>query len=254
MLPPDVRALTREVSNALGSIGSGEPVEMAWYYRDIMGIFDRCRSGLGAVRLLAEQGFSHEALSLGRQLFTESLVLADLAAGTEADRLKIMSGWTLEGLSSWEGIFMEAHASQGKDTREELAAVRSALGAVRLRARRAGTKVRPWKPHEKQLAARHGRTAEYLDFLVSHHFVHGSSFAVALRSSMAADETVLVGGPAADTRVWAIIAALFACDSTLFAASAACAIFTWSEPPQLVELRERVERLADSYEESALAQ
>jgi hypothetical protein len=243
VLPPHVRALADEVSGVIGELGSGEVAELGSHYLDILGIFDRCRSGLGAVRLATKGGFTHEALALGRQIFTESLMLAELAAVSPTERQRIVLGWHLEAIISWEGIFREAELAGKGDHSEELARAAAAKNALRQRAKSAGVKVKTWKVDEKKLAVKHGRRNEYLDFRVSHHFVHGSSFAVGLRWSRSAEKTYLVGGHAADTGGWAAPALLFATDSALFAARSACSIFGW-EDPGLEALVERLETLA----------
>jgi len=52
-------------------------MEVPRHYLDFLALFDRCRSMLGAVRLLLEHDASHEAIVLCRPLLTDSLALAE---------------------------------------------------------------------------------------------------------------------------------------------------------------------------------
>jgi len=100
-----------------------------------------------------------------------------------------------------------------------------------------------WLPddHAKRLASKHGRTDEYLDLLITHQFVHGSTLATSQRYSQGDDETVIVGGPAADLDSWTPGSALSAAYSTLHAARSSCRIFGWPEPEGLAGLFAEVE-------------
>jgi hypothetical protein len=108
----------------------------------------------------------------------------------------------------------------------------------------AGT-IRPWRPDEKKLANERGRGDEYLDFRLTHHFVHGSTVALTQRYTKVGDDTIEVGGPAAHLAVWAEGAALFAASSLLHATQAASRIYDWSEPRELADLMHRTEELAE---------
>jgi hypothetical protein len=61
--------------------------------------FDRWRSLLGAIRLLIAHNFAHEAVMLGRALFTDSLTLAEYAARDERGRAELVIGWSMAGLA-----------------------------------------------------------------------------------------------------------------------------------------------------------
>jgi hypothetical protein len=56
-----------------------------------------------------------------------------------------------------------------------------------------------------------------------------------------ADDTLAVGGPAADFDTWAPPAGLFAANSLLHACRAACDIFAWDEPAELQTLLDQVD-------------
>ncbi|HMJ02282.1 MAG TPA: hypothetical protein VK506_05035 [Conexibacter sp.] len=63
--------LVTDVSRFAGTVGGGELVEGPRTNAEIMGLFDRCKSTFGAVRMLLHYDFVHEAVLLGRPLFTE---------------------------------------------------------------------------------------------------------------------------------------------------------------------------------------
>jgi hypothetical protein len=106
-------------------------------------------------------------------------------------------------------------------------------------ARERGAGTSRWRVDEKALADRHGRD-DYLSFRITHHFVHGSTFATADRYSQEGD-VYLVGGPAAVDPVWAKVAALQAASSVVYATRAVCTIFDWDVPAELDDLHERIE-------------
>jgi hypothetical protein len=82
----------REVADLVDRVGAGERTERIWHELEILALFDRCRSLHRAVLvLLSHDGFVHEAVMLGRPLFTDSLALAELAAVDEKRR---GSEWT----------------------------------------------------------------------------------------------------------------------------------------------------------------
>jgi hypothetical protein len=207
---------------------------------EIAAIYDRCASAFGAIRLLLKHGFAHEALSLGRALYTESLVLEELAAADPLTRLKRILGWQLDAINDLLGVFLEAKSAG--DTSEEIAQARQAQNTLRRQARENGiTRLRPWKPDEKKLAQTHRAGDGYLDFRTSHHFVHGSAFAAGERYREVADGFVAVGGKAAQTELWAAPVGLAAALSVLKAADAAYRIFEWPGRDELDALQARVE-------------
>jgi hypothetical protein len=64
----------------------------------VLALFDRCRSLLGAIRLRLAHGFVHEAVMLGRSLFTDSLMLAEYASADERRRVELVIGWSIASL------------------------------------------------------------------------------------------------------------------------------------------------------------
>lgn len=103
----------------------------------------------------------------------------------------------------------------------------------------------------KRLALKHGRADEYTALLVTNQFLHGGTAAVSGRYSQVTENTVEVGGPAVELETWARDAGLFAANSMLHAARAACAIFGWEEPPELEELLQRIETMVEAHETEA---
>lgn len=236
----DDKLLLYDVGRAAANVGGGVPVEGLVHEADILALFDRCRSTFGAIRTLVwedEPDFGQEAAVLARSVFTESLMLMELAAVDGAKRAALVIGWVLAGIDSFEGILREA-AADGHDTSEELAMITNQRRIVEAYARKLGVRTRKWKVDEKALAEKHGRD-DYLSFLMTHHFVHGSSVALSQRYSRDGNVSS-VGGTAAATG-WGLPSALFAASSVLHATRSVCAIFGWDEPPALDSLHERLE-------------
>lgn len=74
MLDDDTKRLVDEVAEVAGNVGGGEIMERPVHEREIMALFDRCRSTFGAVRLLAkveEWDFGQEATALAIPAFRE---------------------------------------------------------------------------------------------------------------------------------------------------------------------------------------
>lgn len=226
-------------------VGSGEAVELHRHDLEAVALFDRCRSTFAAVRVLLRHQLAHEAVMLGRPLFTESLTLAELAASDDTRRVEVVVGWALHNLADIDGMYREA-ASRGDDVSEELSAITDRRAQLEEYARRHGARPRHWSPNEKNLAGAHGRQAEYMDFRLAHHFVHGSTMATQQRYARIADDTVAVGGPHAEFDIWAKPAGLFASYSLLYAVRALCSALHWPEPSELTSLLSRADELQAS--------
>jgi hypothetical protein len=86
----EVLRLLERVSALFGPLVP-EPREMPAHYVELFALFDRTRSLLGAVRLLIENGFAHEAVILTRRpLLTDSLAFAELASADANERAELM--------------------------------------------------------------------------------------------------------------------------------------------------------------------
>jgi hypothetical protein len=240
MLDPETKRLVEDVAAAGANVGDGRVAEHPRHHLEVLALFDRCRSAFGAVCLLADRGFGQEALILTRPLFTEALMMMELAAADEARRAELVVGWEMATLADLEGIWREAQA-RGDDLMPQLEACAKRRSQLEHYARRRGVGTREWRVDEKALAAKHGCDG-YLDFRLAHHFVHGSAFAAGQRYSQRGD-VVFIGGDAADAG-WARAAALCGAQSLLYAVGAICMILGLDEPIELASLRQRLEKAA----------
>jgi hypothetical protein len=245
LVHPDLKQLLAEVDLVADRMGAyvDPTVKRPTHYRDILALFDRCRSTFGATRTLLRDDFTHEAVPLDRPLFTDSLMLAELATADERRRVEIIVGWWLRGLADGEGFFRESQA-RGEDESEALALIAKRRSEAEEYASKHDAGTSHWKADEKRLAATHGREDEYIDFRVAHHFVHGSAAAVANRLTMTQEDFAAIGGPSAQLEEWGNSAGVFAASSLLHACRSLCDIFGWSEPPNLDALFQRLEELA----------
>jgi hypothetical protein len=229
----------------VAALGGGEIFKQPRHLLEILALFDRCRSMLGATQHLLLHNFVHEAVMLGRPLFTDSLALTELAAVDERKRGGLVLGWEMASLAGLEGVFraVESHTDMSRG----FAYIKERRAQVERYARRHGFSTRQWKPddHARDLAEKHGRGEEYGDLLITHHFVHGTTIATSQRYSLVGEETVEIGGPAVNLELWANSAGLFAASSTLHAARAVCRILGWDEPGELEALLAESETLAE---------
>jgi hypothetical protein len=167
-------------------------------------------------------------------LFTESLILAELAAVYEPRRVGLVVGWWLAGRSDFEGIVRDGIAPGDDHSDDDLAAIATGQAELQRYVASRGANARR-VPGEKDLARTHARAREYLDFRLTHHFVNESAMAAERRQTKRSDGTHVVGGPGADIATWAPPAGLFAATSLLHASRAVCRIFGWQEPLELAD-------------------
>jgi Family of unknown function (DUF5677) len=235
----ETKLLVAEIGEVAGRLGGGEVRESPRHHLEILALYDRCRSTFGAIALLAGQGFGQEAVSLGRSLFTESLMLAELAEADEPRRVELVIGWSIATIDDLEGVLREALAD-GDDFAEQLEGLTSIRAELEGYARRHDVGTQRWRPNEKALAQKHDRDG-YGDFRLAHHFVHGSTFAVSQRYTKRED-VVWIGGQARKGP-WALPAVLFAAQSLVYAVRSTCTILGLEEPADLDELLNRIEDL-----------
>ena len=95
------------LANAI-SVGRSERV---WHELEMLAVFRHCQRSHSAVRLLLSEGFSHEAVTLGRPLFVNSLALQHLAAADEKRRGSLMVGWVLAGIQDLEDYFRDRESA-----------------------------------------------------------------------------------------------------------------------------------------------
>jgi hypothetical protein len=233
----EAKRLLDDIAAVAAKLGGGEVRERPRHHLEIIALYDRCRSTFGAVRLLAQAGFGQEAVALGRSIYTEALMLMELAQAAEPRRVELVIGWSLASVDDLTGILREGEA-HGQEVAEELAVMESLRASLEEYARRHKVRTRPWRPDEKALARKHAVDG-YLDFRMAHHFVHGSTFAGEQRLSQRGD-VVFIGGPAARGG-WSLPAALFAAQSLVHAIRAVSTIAELPEPAELDELLERID-------------
>jgi hypothetical protein len=214
------------------SVGRSERV---WHELEMLALFRHCQRSHSAVRLLLSEGFTHEAVTLGRPLFVNSLVLEELAAADEKRRGSLMVGWVLAGIQDLENYFRD-RGSRGYDVSQEMEQAAERRREVFGYASERGFGTRQWQPDPKGLADAHGHGDQYGAMLVTHMFVHGTWAATSEHYSMNDEGVVVVGDSTATPKRWERDAGLFASYSMLLAMRAACRIFGWTEPTALDEL------------------
>lgn len=241
-----VLELMDKVTNLVDAISVGRS-ERVWHELEILALFHRCRSLHSAVRLLLSQGFTHEAVMLGRPLFMDSLALAEFAAVDEKRRGSLAVGWVLASLQRLEHYFRDQE-SRGHDVSAEIEQLGKRRHEVLTYASEQGFDAKHWYPEgdPKGLADAHGRGSEYGGLLVTHMFVHGAWTATSEHYSLTEDGVVVIGEPATTPKRWERDAGLFASHSMLLGARAGCRVFGWAEPPGLGELLESVASLAQA--------
>jgi hypothetical protein len=240
----DLMVAVRKLAAGLGD--SGGAVERPTHSTDVLALVDRCRSLFAAIHELLLHRFVHEAVILGRPLFTDSLFLAEYESADETQRVGLVVGWWKASIAPFEGLFRDG-VSRGEDWTAQLSQLSKFGGEIETYARRHGARSKTWNPddHAKHLSLKHGRADEYRTLIVTHLFVHGATASLVTRYSKVSEDTVEVGGPAIDLEGWGRPAGLFAANSMLHAARAGCAIFGWQEPPDIDELFQRIEKASD---------
>jgi hypothetical protein len=153
----------------------------------VVWLYARAWSTVGALGLLLRDGYLDAAMSLARGLFTDTVRLLELEQ-RQGDRPALVLGWANQALDDLAGVVTEAE-HVGVETNpdrwtswivERRAAIRRAMikrGIPRL------LKL----PPDKQLAAQHGLSEEYVDYRFGHLFVHGSPAIMGLRSVKTSD-------------------------------------------------------------------
>jgi hypothetical protein len=230
----------------LANVISVSRSERVWHELEMLALFRHCQRSHEAVRSLLSEGFSHEAVTLGRPLFVNSLALQELAAADEKRRGSLMVGWVLAGIQDLENYFRDRE-SRGDDVSEEMEQIAERRREVVGYASKRGFGTRHWQPDPKGLADAHGRGHQYGAMLVTHMFVHGTWAATSEHYSIT-DEGVVVGRSTATPKRWERDAGLFASYSMLLAMRAASRIFGWVEPTELDELLASLASLATGRE------
>ena len=236
----------REAADLADQVGVGVRTERVWHELEILALFDRCRSlHRAALLLLSHGGHVHEAVILGRPLFTDSLALTELAAADSTRRGSLVCGWALSSEQHLRGYFLDRR-SRGHDVEAELRASSERQAKVEEYAATHGYGTRHWQPDNdaKRLAHAQGRAEEYGALLVTQLFLHGATAVTSERYAQTDEGVWVVGGEAPTPKRWDRHAGLFAAHSMLLAARATCGMFGWAEPAGLGALLEAVRQEA----------
>ena len=195
-----------------------------------------CRS-----RLLVENRLIHEAMALNRPLFEESIALVELASVPDTKRVELIVGWGLKSLADYEGILHDVTVDADAKA-QALASASESRDRHMAYAQSFGVSPRQSSPNIKNLVAKHSDGVGYIDYRLSHHFVHSSlTITQARRASEGGVE--VVGAPGTGDE-WTTGLVLSACDSMLHACRAICVILGWDEPGDLASRFAELETFA----------
>jgi hypothetical protein len=248
----EVLGLVGRISALTGPILGEERREVPRHYLELYALYDRCRSTLAAIRVLLERRFVHEAMILSRPLLTDSLAFAEFAASDEAQRGALLVGWERHSMASLRKIATAAKATGMAGFDPLIAFVDKRMAETEAYAREKGFGYKDWEPdgNAKELAKKHDRESEYMDILITHQFVHGSTFATSQRYKHG-EEGIIVGGPAVETELWGVTAGCSAAQSMLLASRSLCEIVETEEPAELEVLMTELQSLSDRIKEAA---
>src|SRR5688572_12881749 len=90
----------RDIAASISAPGAKRPT----HYGLIIQLYSRLRDTYDAMLDLIARRFGHEATILARPLFTEPLMLGELAAAVEPDRATLVVGWWMRSLTDLEGM------------------------------------------------------------------------------------------------------------------------------------------------------
>jgi hypothetical protein len=239
------KELMRRVREIVLGHHEGEVVEMTPVDAYVLMMYSRIRSLLQGVCVLLNDRLPEEAIILGREMFTDSLNLMEIAS-READRASLILGLISGDCSEWEKLDCQALSLGERDesdvrVHEHVAKRRKEIEGYRQR-----HGIGPLKTlrQEKQLAKNHGRLGEYLDFVFAHRMVHRPGIAQAGRTLKRDTEVLAVHlrNPDPDSLA---AASPFVMTSALHAHKAVASIFAWTEtlPEEIDRLLEEIREL-----------
>jgi hypothetical protein len=237
--------LMRRVREMVLGHHEGEVIETTPIDAHVLILYSRVRSLLEGACVLLDARLPEEAVILGREMFTDSLHLMEIA--TQApDRAPLVLGLVSKSLTEMQNLQREA-ASLGVSNKRDVDAVLGVLAERRKEIdayrRRHGIGNMKSFRHEKQLASDHGRLDGYLDFAFVHRMVHRADMAQAGRT-VRTDEVVRVclRNPDDD---FLVAASAFVMTSALHAHKAVAPIFAWTEtePEEIDRLLAEIDRL-----------
>jgi len=237
--------LMRRVREIVLGHHEGEVVERTPIEYHVLIFYSRIRSLLEGACVLLDARLPEEVVILGREMFTDSLRLMEMAS-RESDRESLILGLVNRSLTEWENLQREALSLGVSDKRE----VATVLGLVAKRRKeidayreRHGIGQLKTFPKEKQLAKVHGRLGEYLDYAFAHRMVHRADMAQAGRILKIGDvRAISLRNPDDDSMV---AASAFVMTSALHAHKAVASIFAWTEtkPEEIDRLLAEIDRL-----------
>jgi hypothetical protein len=235
--------LFRRVRAVLLDHHEGEVSEMPPGDGQILVMYSRVRSLLEGVRVLLDARLPEEAIILGRELFTDSLHLMELAHRGD-DRAALLLGMANRALTQIDNMEQQALAL-GMRSAEQVEAVLEQVKHQRKRIedyRQRNSLGQFAKfPHEKQLATTLGRLGEYMDFELANLYVHEPVMAQSGRTIKAGDVVgIHLHNPDDEALV---VAAAFAMVSVLHAHKAVASVLGWTEisPDEIDSLLAEVE-------------
>lgn len=225
----------------------GEVIQTTPVAAHVLVMYSRIRSLLEGVCVLLDARLPEEATILGREMFTDSLYLMEIAR-READREALILGLVSKTLIEIENLERQALSLGESDERhvskvlEHVAKRREKIDDYRRRHGIGGLKT---LRHEKQLAKQHGRLGEYLDFEYAHRMVHVAEIAQVGRTRRTNTEVVgiYLRNPDED---FVAAASGFVMTSALHAHKAVASIFGWTEtvPEEIDRLLEEIRELS----------
>lgn len=192
--------------------------------------FGRVRSLIYGVNMLLRHDLPEEAMILGRELFTDSLQLSELARHDAQGRAAFILGMENQSLTEWEQM---EQLARSLDPKHRTPSVLTTVIAARRKSIQAAmgrfgvTKLRRFRK-EKQLAEDNGRLGDLMDFAISHRFVHRADMAQIHRTNKVKD-TLGIHLANRDEDVKARVG-VFAAQSALHGFAAVATIFEWSDP------------------------
>jgi hypothetical protein len=196
----------------------------------ILVMYGRIRSLTHAINILLARDLPEEAVILGRELFTDSLQLAELARQDPPGRAALVLGMANGTLTEWENMEREAASldPQHQTPTAMVEAIAARRKNIQAGMERFGVERLHRFPHEKQLARDNDRLDDLMDFQLSHRLIHRADMAQEPRTRKVED--VLGIYLANADQEWKASVAAFAAQSGLHAFRAAAAIFNWTEP------------------------
>ncbi|MBE2316677.1 hypothetical protein DVA67_011880 [Solirubrobacter sp. CPCC 204708] len=234
-------ALAGEVDQLAAGLGGGEMLERAGSNVGLLATYDHCRHRHAAVLLLVKQGFSSEAIGIATAIFRDALLLSELASEAPESRADRVAGLHLDGLQQVDAWMSRIASSNG-----------GAYESLEARARAAGAPGSSWTPDYEEIARSIGLKEDWATAQSAVLATGHPGLAKLSRFSRTADDTVMVGGPHANSREMDPLALLVAAAALLRASRAICTILGWIEPPKIAALLDTAAQLADSLNRNSL--